>query len=392
MRIVNPSNESVMIGEAGKELGRAGRASIVLIDEAAFIEQPEAAEAALAEVSDVKFWLSTPNRPADFFCNKRHTAGIEVFSMRWKEHPYKNGWIAYDAEGQVVATGNGESPDPRTVGAKKILYPWYEAAKRRYSSPAKLAREVDIDYSAASDRLVFPSIWVQAAINMDLGDMGEIVECGGDLAGDGDNENIWTMRRGAAVIVQKKIVRPNPTQAARAFLMASESVGAGVFHYDVGGGYGGAVAGEHDPATNGGKKWEVKIHAVNGGGKCSGRKFGDKPAKELFTNLKAEMFWTVRERFRKSYELSIFRQGDAEGIDHDPTDCISIPDDPELIQQLSTVETVEVPSGKVQMESKLKMRDRSVKSPDKVDSLVYSFAPTPARSSTEATGSTVVSG
>ena len=392
LRILNPSNGSVLVGEGGNQIGRGGRATEVAADEAAFYPKPDAVEAALSETAEVKFWLSTPNNPGDWFATKRFSGKHPVLSMRWKQDPRKNAWIALDGDGNVVTTGHGEALAPAAYGARTIIYPWYEKAKARFTDPAKMAREVDIDYSASSDRLVFPSAWVRAAIGLDLGDMGSIVECGGDLAGSGADSDIWTMRRGGSVVVQKEIVRPNPTATARAFLNATATVGARVLHYDAGGGYGGALSGEYSTETNGGKRYPFKLHAVNGGGKCSRRKFGDKPAAELFTNLRAELFWTVRERFRKSFELALWRAGDLAGVPHDPTDCISIPDDAELVSQLCSVLFIEVPSGKVQLESKETMRERGVKSPDKADSLVYCFAPTPNPAATDAAKSTQMGG
>lgn len=392
LRILNPSNGSVLVGEGGNQIGRGGRATVVLVDEAAFTQKPDSVEASLSETAEVKFWLSTPNNPGDWFATKRFSGNHPVLSLRWKQDPRKNRWVALDNDGNEIASGNGESPDPASLNARRIIYPWYERAKQRFTDPAKMAREVDIDYSASSDRLVFPFAWVTAAIGLDLGDMGEIVECGADLAGSGADSDIWTMRRGSAVVVQKVINRPNPSMTARAFLGATETVGARALHYDAGGGYGGALSGEYDRTTNGGKVYPFILHAVNGGGKCSRRRFGDKPARELFTNLRAELFWTVRERFRKAYELSLWRAGDPAGIPHDPTDCISIPNDPELTGQLCSVLFIEVPSGKVQLESKDDMKERGVKSPDKADSLVLSFAPTPQPAAATAAHSTQIGG
>lgn len=392
LRILNPANGSLLIGEGGNQIGRGGRATRVLVDEAAFTQKPDSVEASLSETAEVKFWLSTPNNPGDWFANKRFTEGQRVLSLRWRQDPRKNLWQAINVDGEVVATGHGDSPDPASLGARRIIYPWYEKAKQRFTDPAKMAREVDIDYSASSDSLVFPFAWVNAAINLDLGDMGEIVECGADLAGGGADHDIWTMRRGAAIVAQKRIQRPTPTQTARAFLGATETVKAKVLHYDAGGGWGGALVGEYDRDSNGGKVYPFQLHAVNGGGKCSRRRFGDRPAKELFTNLRAELYWTVRERFRKAYELWLWRQGDPAGIPHEADECISIPADNELVGQLSSVKFIEVPSGKKQLESKESMREQGIKSPDKADSLVLAFAPTPDPANTHAAHSATLSG
>lgn len=393
-RIINPANGSVMVGEGGNQIGRGGRATIVLVDESAFIPRPEAVESALSETSEVKFWLSTPNAPGDWFARRRHSQDFVgwVLTLRWKRDPRKNAWQAIGEDGTVVATGSGDSPAPEVVGARTIIYPWYEGAKARFSDPARMAREVDIDYTASSDRLVFPWAWIQAAINLDIGDMGEVTECGADMSGSGVDKDIWTMRRGGAVVTQKLIERPNPTLIARAMLMATEAVGGRVLHYDAGGGYGGALSGEHDPETNGGKRWKFILHGVQYGGRPTMRRFGDRPARELFTNYKAELYWSVRERFRRSYELSLWRSGDPTGVPHDPTDCISIPDDPELHSQLASILSIETSTGKIQLESKESMKERGVKSPDKADSLVNSFAPTPVHASDEGAASVSMGG
>ena len=393
LRIMNPANGSVLVGEGGNQIGRGGRASRVLIDEAAFTQTPDNVEASLSETADVKFWLSTPNNPGDWFHSKRESGKLPVLSLHWKRHPEKNHWQALDANGELIGTGQGEAPAPESLGARRIIYPWYERTKAKFSDMAKMAREVDIDYSASSDRLVFPTLWVRAAVNLDLGDFDDsIPECGADMAGSGVDKDVWTMRRGPKIVVQKVIDRPNPTQTARAMLMATQSVGARVLHYDTGGGYGAAMAGEHDPKTNGGKDWGFLLHGLSGGNSCTKRKFKGTPARDLFINLKAELFYTVRDRFRMSYELALWRQGDPAGIPHDPVECISIPDDPELIAQLSSILFTESTSGRVQIESKADMKERGVKSPDKAESAIYTFAPTPNPAANEPARSTTMGG
>lgn len=382
LRIMNPANGSVLLGEGGDEIGRGGRASVVVVDEAAFIPNPDAVEAALSETSEVKFWLSTPNNPGDWFANKRFSEyfvenGL-VLSMRWIEDPRKNLWIAYDKGGQEVARGNGESKAPETYGARTILYVWYEATKKKFSDPARMAREVDIDYTASSENLVFPYPWILAAVNLDLSEGGGSTRrAGADLSGDGPDKDIWSFAVGSTLKQQIEIKRKNSTQKARAHLSAAESVRVERLAYDAGGGYGGSLKSEYDPETNGGKEWPFELMPVNFGGQVTSTRYGGKPARDQFQNYKAEMFWSMRERFRKSYELAMLRRGDPSGVAHDPAECISIPNDQELISQLSTCLFIETPGGKKGMEPKDKMKARGVKSPDKVDSLCVTFAPAP---------------
>ncbi|MFB6374588.1 MAG: hypothetical protein ABEN55_16035, partial [Bradymonadaceae bacterium] len=94
----------------------------------------------------------------------------------------------------------------------------------------------------------------------------------------------------------------------------------------------------------------------------------DKKARERFKNLVTEIWWNLRERFRKTHEAR-------NGIDtHPPDEQISIPDDSELIAQLSTRRYDEVGGRKLKAESKDQMAARGVASPDKADSAVYAFA------------------
>lgn len=74
---------------------------------------------------------------------------------------------------------------------------------------------------------------------------------------------------------------------------------------------------------------------------------------EKFGNLRAEIFWGLRRRFM---------EGD-----------ICIPNDLELIRQLSEIRYNYNSRGQIMIESKQSMRKRGVKSPDKADALALAF-------------------
>ncbi len=76
-------------------------------------------------------------------------------------------------------------------------------------------------------------------------------------------------------------------------------------------------------------------------------------------------------RFEKAYECREL------GILHPPDQMISIPNHPQLIAQLSLPLYMRTESGKIQLESKQKMAQRGVASPDFADMLSYLFAPEP---------------
>ena len=88
------------------------------------------------------------------------------------------------------------------------------------------------------------------------------------------------------------------------------------------------------------------------------------------------MWWILRTRFEKTSELKAWREsGGKVGANHPPGECISIPNCPELIAELSLPKVENTEKGKLQLESKKKMAARGVASPDYADALAYAFCP-----------------
>ena len=81
--------------------------------------------------------------------------------------------------------------------------------------------------------------------------------------------------------------------------------------------------------------------------------------KEKFANLRAEMYRNLASKFENGE--------------------ISMPDDLELIAQLSSVKYKINSRGQLQMESKEDMKKRGTKSPDKADALALAFMDSPLR-------------
>jgi len=92
------------------------------------------------------------------------------------------------------------------------------------------------------------------------------------------------------------------------------------------------------------------------------------PARERFLNQRIVDWWNLRLRFEAAYEHK-------EGIrEHDWEDMISIPNDHELIAELSMPRLLYSGSGKLKLESKQEMKRRGVRSPNKADALAYCFS------------------
>lgn len=80
MRVINPANDATVIGEAGPNIGRGARTSLYLLDEAAFLEQADATDAALSQTSNCKIHVSTPNGEGNPFWRKRFGGKWPVFT------------------------------------------------------------------------------------------------------------------------------------------------------------------------------------------------------------------------------------------------------------------------------------------------------------------------
>ena len=334
-RLLNPETGAVITGEGGDEIGRGGRASIFFVDEAAFLERPARVEAALSQTTHCRIWVSTPNGPGNPFYRKRFGGKIEVFTFHWKDDPRKDeAWYAR----QVAAL------DPVTV-----------------------AQEIDIDYAASVEGVCIPAKWVRAAVGLDLPASGPVV-AGFDVAGDGEgaDQNVLITRQGPCVREPVAWSRMNTTRSAWKARGEAEAAGVTQVCFDCVG------LGEGIKAT-----WEsaetkpaFATQAVAWGSPPSSRRWSDgKTSQEKFLNLRMELWWVLRERFRKTFESV------TDGIAHPPDELISIPNHPGLIADLSLPLVEQTETGKLRLEAKSAMRRRGVKSPDHGDALAFSFAP-----------------
>jgi phage terminase large subunit len=334
MRLINPANGSTITGEAGENIGRGGRKTIYFVDEAAFLEQPKTVERALSQTSNVKVWVSTPNGMGNLFFEKRHSGKVPVFTFHWRDDPRKD-----DA--------------------------WY-ARQKESLDPVTVAQEIDIDYTASIEGITIPAKWVRAAVGLALPANGPVI-AGYDVAGDGDNadRNVLIARQGPKVLPPVDWGGLNTTQSAWKARDEAVRLGASVVNYDVGG-MGEGVKGTWNSSET---PLPFKTNPIQWGEPASEtRKWPDgKTSREKFVNLRAELWFLLRERFRKAYEHV------TDGIPHPPEDMISLPNHPQLISDLSLPLNDTTETGKIRLESKPKMRQRGVKSPDFGDALAYSF-------------------
>lgn len=348
-RIKNRENKSLIIGQGGRNIGRGGRSTLYFVDEAAFLEYPDDAEAALSANADAKIWVSTPNGTGNPFYRKRFSGHFAVFTFMWTDDPRKD-------------------------------QAWYDN-KKRTLEPEVLASEVDLDYEASGGDMVIPALWVKAsrALAKQFAEDGLLPTApddggiaGLDVAAGGAAKTVLIPRYGVVVGMSVAWSDEDTIDVAGRARDTAWHAGCGLIKFDsIGVGRGVSAAFR--------RMTGIVTQGVNVGDTPTRTRWPDgKLAKDKFTNLKAELCWTVRDRLRRTYEHWLHYNGEG-GLQHDVDDLLLLPDDNALAAELSLPRYTHTESGKIQIESKRQMATRGIASPDHFDALILSFAPRPAR-------------
>jgi len=342
-RISNPVNGSSIIGEGGQNIGRGGRTSIYKIDEAAFIENPGKVDSALSHTTMCQIDISTPNG-MNYFYDKRMSGRVKVITVGWWENPTQNpSW----KEGKR----NPESA-------------WYKYQKET-TDPAILAQEVDIDYNASVEGAFIPPEWVKAAVELSI-PKGDTKVAGFDLAAGGKDEGVYVLREGP--VVTKIVPLPAITPMEMTLSAVDESIKDDIatLVYDRN-----TLGEDVYPIVKQYKRdIPFSLIGIYGQSRASDDIIPEEGirAKEKFRNKRAELWWNLRKRFEKTYLYREKREY------FPPEELISIPNDTQLINQLSIPKLVRTVGGKIGVETKESMKARKVKSPDRADAVAYAFA------------------
>jgi len=338
LKLINPVTGSTITGEAGDQIGRGGRSTMYFKDESAFYEHPEKIESALSQNTDVQIDISTPNGPGNPFYQKRTGGQIPVFTFHWKNHPLKT-------------------------------QEWYDNEKRK-RSPIIVAQELDIDYMASVENVCIPAKWIRAAVDLDIPDAGSN-KASLDVADEGGDDNVFMHGKGVVIKLIIDWKEGNTTQTARKTYSLCRDNKDKVLNYDSIG-VGAGVKGEMSVLPL--QKIKLYANPVNVGASPTDDYFEDydRENKDMFLNLKAELWWKLRRRFEKTYEYvnKINKK-------HKHDDLISIPDHQKLINELSLVKYKHAENGKIRIESKDSLRRRGIPSPNFADALVLYFAENP---------------
>lgn len=385
MKLLNPENGAIIAGEAGDNIGRGGRKSIMLLDEAAHLERPEKVEAALGDNTNVRIDISSVNGVGNVFHRRRENGVIwspeitsypfgfvRVFVADWRDHPLKT-------------------------------QEWYDARKARYEREGMahiFAQEVDRNYAAAVSNTVIPYQWVEASIDahIKLQWFAEALEAhkddwyaGLDVADEGNDRNALTLRQWVIWRdVQEWGERDPGISARKAVLACREHKGHICCQYDCIG-VGSGVKTEYNRLTT--DEGVISAHEIpfipwNAGASVLNpfdRIIPDDNEslqnKDFFDNLKAQAWWSIRTRFYKTFKAV------TEGVRYNPDELISIDSRITLLEQLKK----ELIQPTVGHSSRLKLliekKPDGMRSPNLADSGVMAFFPVTDGSTTILTGS-----
>jgi phage terminase large subunit len=302
MRIQFPHSKSAMIGEAGDNIGRGNRASIYFVDEFAFIERPKMVDAALSQTTNCRIDVSTPNGPNNPFA-ERVRAGKNVFRFHWRDDPRKD-------------------------------EDWYQ---RQLDSldPVTVAQEVDMDFNASIEGVLIPQRWVQASIDahikLGFDPTGEL-KSALDVADKGKDTCAQSFIDGILLKDldewKGKTVEDIFGTTERAINNCAER-NIRSFRFDAGG-LGAGVTGDSRKINEERKinhLQQIQASPFNGASAVVDKDLyfiypsvdmeGVKNG-QFFYNYKAQSYWSLRDRFKKTFEM-------VEGIqDHPYDELISI--------------------------------------------------------------------
>lgn len=181
LKLKNDSNGSVIEGDSTTEdIGRGGRRTAILWDEAAAFEHGGYSVAAsTADNTNTRLINSTPQGEDTYFYEVRHNPkhrGVRRVRLHWSEHPSKRrglyrpgkdgpellddwtgelSWEDQDGSTRLIQFPSEytfSSEVPR--GREGLRSPWYDNEVERRASLKKVAQELDIDDSGSVSKFV----------------------------------------------------------------------------------------------------------------------------------------------------------------------------------------------------------------------------------------------
>jgi len=347
MRLFNPETGAIISGEGGEDMGRGGRSTMYVLDEAAFVPNAESVEAALSGNTDCVIWVSSVNGMGNLFARKRHSIlkPHQIMRLHWRDDPRKS-------------------------------EEWADAKKASFSDPTTWASEYDIDYSASVEGICISALWIESAKR--LADLEPRLKPGSDVVlgadvGAGKARSVVVTRRGPVVEPPESRGAPDTTETAHWMLDIARRTAARKLNFDAPGvGAGVASTLMHNPLEG------LDVLPVNTGTPPSEARWPDgRTSEEIFGNRKAEIWWLCRTALQRTHEHVLALEGRDGGREHPVADLLALPsgdrESDQLCLEMSLVRWERNEKGKIVIERKDALKRRGIASPDYADALMLTF-------------------
>ncbi|MBQ7262742.1 MAG: hypothetical protein IJR14_03375 [Synergistaceae bacterium] len=235
--------------------------------------------------------------------------------------------------------GDAPLPFPRLIAPEWVRGRYLEWGT---SSPAWQSRVLG-DFPTQGEDTLIPLAWIELAMERwEETEPDAPVELGVDVAGFGSDRTVIAVRRGPRVDPLHVWVKKSTRETAGIVARFARELGTSAIKVDsIGIGQGVVDSLEEDGFDRVGVNVSERARDV-----------------ERFADLRAELWWGLRER-----------------LDPEKGDGIALPRDDGLLSELASVRYKITGRGQVRVEPKDEMRKRLGRSPDLADAVVLAFAP-----------------
>lgn len=257
-----------------------------------------------------------------------------------------------------------------------------EAESDKINNPDNFAHVWLGDYESMGSKVVIPSLWVDAAIGLDIDPTGRAFGAL-DVAGadDGGDENACATRRGSTLIGLDKWNGLDGELTLRKAMGIWRDLGSDENFYDSAGvgesvltAWAGMGRRKEQPSGMRLTAWNGGMSVTNPDDRIDPRNPRAPRNKDHYHNLKAQAWFSLRARFENAYKKSM-------GREYDATHIISLPADLPYLEQLqdelSQPHKKESGTGKVMVDK----QPDDAQSPNLADAVVMAYFPLASKAS-----------
>jgi hypothetical protein len=334
--------------EPSKMQGFRARKMLTIVDEAAGVSMAlfEGMTSMLTADGAHMLLIGNPTDGAGEFGRAFKSQHYVKFSIAAFDTP---NFVAFDIKEPDIASGEWvRKMDGRSLPAPWLITPeWVAQAYHDWgpSDPRYQSRVLAIFPSETPDTLISMAL-IEHAFASDLTPDTPAIpnELGVDVARYGSDASCIAHRKGAVGRIYRLINGHDTQEVAGAIIRAVRDTGATAVKIDeIGVGAGVVDALKHSDEM---RATRASVHGINVGERAKDP--------EQYANLRAEIFWNLRERAEK-HDIVLLRDDD-------------------LATELNAIRYKITPRGQIQLEPKEDTKRRIDRSPDRADAMALAFA------------------